>query len=82
MLRWLATTTIAALLVLVFFLPETSLGRRGSDRTLRADAPSAVPQTGAVLADFTLNDLAGSPFRLADLRGKRVLITFERSLDW
>lgn len=82
MLRWLATATIVGLLCLVWFLPDTSLGRRGSDRILRADAPSAVPQVGAFLTDFTLNDLAGSPFRLADLRGKRVLITFERSLDW
>jgi cytochrome oxidase Cu insertion factor (SCO1/SenC/PrrC family) len=82
MLRWLATALIVALLVLVWLLPGTPLGRRGSDRALRADAPNAVPQVGAVLADFEMNDIDGSPFRLVDLRGKRVLITFERSLDW
>ena len=82
MLRWLATAVIAALLVLVWFLPGTSLGRRGSESALRADAAAAVPQEGGVLPDFELNDIDGSPVRLADFRGKRVLITFERSLDW
>lgn len=82
MFRWLATTVIAGLLVLVWLLPGTSLGRRGSERAIRADAATAIPREGGVLPDFELNDIDGSPVRLADFRGKRVLITFERSLDW
>ena len=82
MLRWLATASIAALLVLVWMLPNTSIGRRGSDGTLRSDAAAAIPREGSRLPDFELNDIDGSPIRLADFRGKRVLVTFERSLDW
>jgi cytochrome oxidase Cu insertion factor (SCO1/SenC/PrrC family) len=82
MLRWLATAVIAALLALVWGLPGTSLGRRGSDAELRADAVDAIPREGAALPDFELDDIDGVPVRLADFRGKRVLITFERSLDW
>ena len=82
MLRWLATAIIAALLVLVWLLPGTSMGRRGSESALRADAASAIPQVGDALPDFELNEIDGSQIHLADFRGKRVLITFERSLDW
>ena len=37
---------------------------------------------GKRLPDLALLDLDGEPFRLADLRGHRVLLTFERSCDW
>jgi peroxiredoxin len=37
---------------------------------------------GERLPDFELLDLEGEPVRLSDLRGHRVLLTFERSLDW
>ena len=39
-------------------------------------------RTGEVLPDFTLRDLDGVPVRLSDLRDQRVLLTFERSVDW
>ena len=49
---------------------------------VRADDPDAVGRVGEVLPDFELRDLQGVPVRLSDFRGHRVLLTFERSLDW
>jgi cytochrome oxidase Cu insertion factor (SCO1/SenC/PrrC family) len=82
MLRWLATLAIGALLVLAVWLPETGLGRRGSEALLRSEVPGAVGEVGERLPDFTLPDLDGNPVTLSDLRGHRVLLTFERSVDW
>ena len=82
MLRWLATAAIAGLLLLDLALPSTPLGRRGNEATLRADVPGVVGAVGERLPDFTLSDLEGRPVRLADFRGRRVLLTFERSVDW
>jgi cytochrome oxidase Cu insertion factor (SCO1/SenC/PrrC family) len=81
-LRWSATLAIGALLVLAVWLPDTSIGRRGSDPELRSDVPGAVGEVGRRLPDFTLPDLDGTPVTLSDLRGHRVLLTFERSVDW
>ena len=82
MLRWIATLVIGALLLLDAFLPATSLGRRGSEAQLRNDVPGAVGRVGERLPEFVLPDLAGDKVRLADFRGRRVLLTFERSVDW
>ena len=82
MLRWLATLGIAALLALNLLMPSTSIGRRAAEGAVRHEAPAGVARLGTRLPDFTLLDLDGVPFRLADLRGHRVLLTFERSLDW
>ncbi len=82
MLRWLATAVIALLLLLNLALPATPLGRRGAEAKLRADVPGAVGVVGERLPDFALQDLEGRPVRLADFRGRRVLLTFERSVDW
>ena len=82
MLRWLATAAIAALLLLNLLLPSTPIGRRGTEAKLRADIPGAAGVVGERLPDFTLPDLEGRPVRLADFRGRRVLLTFERSVDW
>ena len=82
MLRWLVTLAIGGLLLLVIVLPYTGLGRRGSDPRLRADVEGAVGRHGEILPDFTLPDLDGVPVRLSELRGLRVLLTFERSVDW
>lgn len=82
MLRWLATAAIAALLALDLLLPATPLGRRGNEANLRAEVPGAVGAVGERLPDFTLTDLEGQPVRLADFRGRQVLLTFERSVDW
>ncbi len=79
---WLATAAIAILLALDLALPGTALGRRGTEKQLRADVAGAVGRVGERLPDLELPDLEGEPVRLADLRGRPVLITFERSLDW
>ena len=82
MWRWLGTVGILLLLVLDWALPATPVGRRGVDAQVRADIASAAVRVGEKLPDFTLNDIDGSPVRLADFRGQRVLLTFERSVDW
>jgi cytochrome oxidase Cu insertion factor (SCO1/SenC/PrrC family) len=82
MLRWLATAAILLLLALDAALPSTSVGRRGTEAQVRADVESASVRVGEKLPDFELRDIDGTPLRLADLRGHRVLITFERSVDW
>ena len=82
MLRWLATAGILALLALDVFLPATSLGRRGPEPAVRGEVAGAAGTLGERLPDFQLLDLDGRPFTLADLRGQRVLLTFERSVDW
>ncbi|MCZ6783596.1 MAG: hypothetical protein O7G30_09840 [Proteobacteria bacterium] len=82
MLRWLATAAIVALLALDLFLPSTSLGRRGTEAAARADIDGAVGAIGETLPDIALPDLEGDLVRLSDLRGHRVLLIFERSVDW
>jgi cytochrome oxidase Cu insertion factor (SCO1/SenC/PrrC family) len=82
MLRGLATAAIVLLLALDLILPGTSLGRRGNEAAVRAEAEGAVARIGQPLPVLSLTDLDGAPLRLADLRGHRVLITFERSVDW
>jgi cytochrome oxidase Cu insertion factor (SCO1/SenC/PrrC family) len=81
-LRWTATIVIAALFVLNLMLPGTSIGRRGNETQVRDEAPGVAASVGQVMPDFTLADLEGEPVRLSDLRGHRVLLTFERSVDW
>ncbi len=82
MLRWLATAAIVALLALDLFLPSTSLGRRGTEAAARADIDGAVGAIGETLPDIALPNLGGDLVRLSDLRGRRVLLIFERSVDW
>jgi hypothetical protein len=82
MLRWLATAGIVLLLALDLALPWTGVGRRGHSSEVRADAPAAVARTGEPFPDVALADLSGAPLRPSDFRGHRVLLTFERSLDW
>jgi cytochrome oxidase Cu insertion factor (SCO1/SenC/PrrC family) len=82
LLRWIATLVISALLLLDLFVPNTSLGRRGTEEAVRREARSSVVQIGQPLPDLALQDLEGRPVDLDTLRGHRVLITFERSVDW
>ena len=79
--RILATLGIAALLALDLALPSTDIGRRGTS-AVRDDVPTAAPKIGEKMPDFSLEGLDGRAIRNADLLGYRVLITFERSVDW
>ncbi len=80
--RVLAAVGIVLLFVLNLALPYTSLGRRGTDTQLHFDVPGVRGEVGQLLPTFTLLDLEGSPVSVSDFRGKRVLLTFERSIDW
>ena len=83
MLRWLVTAAIAVLFAGVVMLPGTDLGRRGTEARARADVDGALGAIGERLPDVAWLDLdTGSPLRLSDLRGHRVVLTFERSVDW
>ncbi|MBW2396230.1 MAG: hypothetical protein JRG95_18410 [Deltaproteobacteria bacterium] len=82
MLRWLATIVILGLMVLAFFLPDTSLGRRGSEAGTRAEAPDSFELLGKPFPELALLDLDGKPISWESLRGHRVLVTLERSVDW
>lgn len=79
--RGLATLAILALLALDLALPSTPIGRRGAGAA-RDDVPAAAAKLGAQMPDFTLVDFDGRGLRLSDLLGHRVLLTFERSVDW
>jgi cytochrome oxidase Cu insertion factor (SCO1/SenC/PrrC family) len=81
--RWLATAAIGALLLVAVALPGLpGMGQGVEPGAVRADVADAVGRVGERLPDFELLDLEGEPVRLSDLRGHRVLLTFERSLDW
>jgi len=80
--RVLASVVLVGLLALDFALPRLEVLRQGRDMVARADVEGAVAQVGEPMPDFTLPDLDGVPVTLSDLRGHRVLLTFERSVDW
>jgi cytochrome oxidase Cu insertion factor (SCO1/SenC/PrrC family) len=82
MLRWLATAAIGLLLVLDMVLPSTPLGRRGREAAARSDVPAAVTRVGDSLPDLSFTDLDGRTLHLHTMRGRPVLLTFERSVDW
>jgi len=82
MLRWIATVAILALLVLDLALPSTPVGRRGSEAAARSEVPSSRVAVGERFPLTRLLDLDGGSFDVASLRGHRVLLTFERSVDW
>ncbi len=80
--RVLGTVLILLLLAIALALPVIPGMQRGSEAALRSDAVGAVGRVGERLPDLALQDLDGAPVRLSEFRGKRVLLTFERSLDW
>ncbi len=82
MARALGSALILLLLGIDLALPYTPLGRRGSDAKLRHDVAAAVGEVGMRLPDVTLLDLRGRPVRLSEFRGRRVVLTFERNIDW
>lgn len=82
MLRGLATLVIAVLLALTVFLPSTPLGRRGHEAVARTEVESAFTAVGSRLPALGLRRLDGGTLSLSDFRGKPLLLTFERSVDW
>lgn len=82
MLRWLATVVLVALFALNLWMPSSPLGRRGSERTVRAHVPAAAEWVGEKLPDLVFEDLDGRVVSSADLLGHPLLLVFERSVDW
>ena len=82
MTRILWTIAIVAIGALDVVSPSTDIGRRGSEASARSEAPSAWSGIGQPLPALALQHLDGTPFDLTSLTGHRVLLTFERSVDW
>ena len=80
-LRGLASLAIGGLLVLNFLLPSVEGVARGPENRVRADLVSELA-VGQTLPPLRLHDLQGRAFTREDLLGHRVLLTFERSVDW
>lgn len=82
MLRWLATAFIVLLFALNLALPSTSIGRRGHDAEVLSDVPGAIGHVGKRLPSFSLTGISGERIDSDELLGHRVLLIFERSVDW
>ncbi len=82
MMRILASGVIGLLFVLNLALPSTDIGRRGNEAQARMEAEGSLGAIGTRLPEFSLRDLSGNPVSSESLRGHRVLLTFERSVDW
>ena len=82
MIRWISTVAIGALIALVVAAPSTPMGRRGSEMQTRSEAPGSLLAVGDAFPALALQNLDGTPFDLSSLQGHRVLVTFERSVDW
>jgi hypothetical protein len=80
--RVLASGIIVGLLALDLALPTTSIGRRGSSDEALRDVAGHSGEVGERLPELRLVNLAGRELRMSDLLGHRVLLTFERSVDW
>ena len=80
-LRSLATAILVALFALNLVLPTSSLSHRGSENKIRADLTSELV-IGQKLPALELVDFDGRVYNREDLQGHRVLLTFERSVDW
>ncbi len=80
-LRGLATLVLIALFGLNWSLPSSSIGRRGSENEVRADVATRL-SVGQKLPPIELVGLDGRKTTREDLLGHRVLLTFERSVDW
>lgn len=80
-LRSLASLVLLVLLGIVLLLPSQPLAARGPEHRVRQDVETALA-LGQGLPEFELHGLDGRVVTRADLSGRRVLLTFERSLDW
>ena len=82
MKRLLGSAVVTLLLAAAVGLPYTTLGRRGDEASLRVEVETEAIRVGSPLPELHFVDLDGTPVRLSNFRGKRVLLTFERSVDW
>ncbi len=80
-LRGLATLALVALFCLNLVLPSSSVGHRGPENVVRSDVTSRLA-IGERLPPLDLVGLDGRHYTREDLLGHRVLLTFERSVDW
>ena len=80
-LRGLATLVLVGLLGLNLALPTSSMSHRGSENQVRQDVTSRL-LVGQRLPNLELVDFDGQTVDREDLLGHRVLMTFERSVDW
>jgi len=80
-LRGLASLVVVGLFVLNMMLPTMAMTARGSENRVRADIESRLA-IGRSLPDLELFAFDGRRVTREDLLGHRVLITFERSVDW
>jgi cytochrome oxidase Cu insertion factor (SCO1/SenC/PrrC family) len=80
-LRGLASLILFALFALNMVLPTSSFSHRGSENKIRADVASQLA-IGQQLPPLELVGFDGRTYTREDLRGHRVLLTFERSVDW
>ena len=80
-LRGLATLVLMGLLGLNLAMPTSSLSHRGSENKVRSDITSEL-LIGQSLPPLELVGFDGRAYTRDDLLGHRVLLTFERSVDW
>lgn len=85
-LRCLATLALLALLGLNWMLPTHAMSARGADLQVRTDFDSNLVM-GKRLPPLELRAMSGvgleeRVYTREDLEGHRVLLTFERSVDW
>jgi hypothetical protein len=69
------------LFVLNMMLPTAAMTARGSENRVRTDVETQLA-IGRTLPDLELFGFDGRRVTREDLLGHRVLITFERSVDW
>ena len=80
-LRGLATLVLLALLALTWILPTHEMSARGADAQVRTDFDAELA-IGTRLPPLELVGLDGQVYSREDLEGHRILLTFERSVDW
>jgi hypothetical protein len=82
MIRWLVTAVLVALFALNLWMPDTALGRRGTEAEVRTHVPASSSWLGQPLPKLAFEDLDGRVVTTADLLGHPLLLIFERSVDW
>lgn len=80
-LRSVATLVLLGLLGLSWILPTNKMTARGSEVQARTDFDANLA-VGKRLPPLELLGLDGQVYSREDLEGHRVLLTFERSVDW